>query len=182
MSHTYRLRPLLVLAVTLVLAPAAAMAQGQDLVLPDRDHPLSGTWKIDHRPGTIVCAPPLPPMRFPGGPSQTVQILVYDGGNRLEMRAPNGEMTMRLVTADEWETDIDEDRANLRKVVREETRWFAWLNKGVYEGFLTPTSGVTIHYIMTFNPEEPRQVPGYLSSKVEQCFTRVEYTFTKQER
>ena len=39
----------------------------------------------------------------------------------------------------------------------------------IYEGTLTPTGGVTIHYIMGWDPEEPNKMRGHLTSSVEGC-------------
>jgi hypothetical protein len=184
-SHPSRLRFLL-FAAALVLLPAGAHAQGEEgepgtLVLPDLDHPLNGTWRVVHSPGTMVC--PGISMAMPGGNPETVTIAVHDGGHRLEMSAPTGRMTMRSVPVDPWVSEVDGDMQILRREVRDEANWFAWAVEGsstVYEGFQNPTPGITIHFIMGFNPEDPRQIPGHLSSTAEGCRITRGFTFTKQ--
>lgn len=174
-SRPGRLLAVLALAAGCLLSASDARAQGDEsgpgtLEIRDLEHPLNGTWVANHEPGTMVCTGVS--AALPGGDPETIQVEVYDGGNRLEMHSPNGRMTMRSVGVDEWESELDGERQILRRKVRDDANWFAWAVDGVmtvYEGVQNPIPEITIHYIMGFDPEAPTRISGHLRSSAKGC-------------
>lgn len=106
----------------LAFLPHATPAQNggdgsKTIVLPDPDHPINGTWQVVHGAGTVVC--PQMAMPIPAGNPDTVHISVHEAGDRLEMTAPDGRMTLRRVAAGgRWESDQQGDALVLRRKMR----------------------------------------------------------------
>lgn len=175
-------------AAVLPIHPLGAWAQedGDEqfkTIVLDDPHELSGTWRVMHEEGTMAC--PQMTMPIPAGDPETVRITALDGGTRLEMQAPEGRMTLRRATADYWEIEENGESKILRKKGPDsDGSWIAWATEGtdwmVYEGTLTPTAGVTIHYVMGWTPGNPDRMPGHLTSTVEGC--RVTRGFDMQRR
>jgi hypothetical protein len=170
-----RLLPLLALAAASVLIPSDLRAQDDEggpgtLVLRDLEHPLNGTWTATNDPTTMECVGHS--LAMPAGDPEILQVEVYDGGHRLEIDTRNGRMTMRAVTVDEWESEVDGEQQILRKKVRDDANWFAYAVDGaytLYEGIQTPIPEITIHFIMAFDPAEPTRISGHLRSSMHGC-------------
>lgn len=139
--------------------------------LPDPRHPLNGSWQVTHNPGTVVC--PQMTMPIPAIDPETVRLAVHGGGTRLEMAAPRGRMSLRRVDAATWESRQDGDGQVLRRRMRSDNAGLmARILEGhttIYEGTLTPTAGMAIHYILGWARGKPDEILGHLASTHQGC-------------
>lgn len=172
----------------LALPPHAAYTQDPDgegpktIVFPDRDHPLNGTWQVVHGAGTVMC--PQMAMPIPAGNPDTARIRVHDGGNRLEVTAPDGRITLRRVAAGgRWESDQQGDALVLRRKMRSDNAaLMARALEGgatIYEGTQTPTTGMAIHYILGWTHGERGVMRGHLTSAHQGCKILRSFSFRR---
>lgn len=172
----------------LAFLPHAAHAQDaggegpKTIVLPDREHPLNGTWQVVHGAGTVVC--PQMTMPIPAGNPDTVRLSVHDAGARLEMTAPDGRMTLRRVEAHgEWESGREGDALVLRRKMRSDNAaLMARALEGeatIYEGTQTPIAGMAIHYILGWTHGERGVMRGHLTSAHQGCKILRSFSFQR---
>jgi hypothetical protein len=161
----------LVLPLDVVEAGNAGDGSLKTIDLPDPGHPLNGSWQVTHNPGTVVC--PQMTMPIPAIDPETVSLAVHAGGTRVEMAAPRGRMSLRRVDATTWDSRQDGDGQVLRKRMRSDNAGLmARILEGhttIYEGSLTPTAGMTIHYILGWARGKPDEIRGHLASTHQGC-------------
>lgn len=179
---------IVICAITAFGLPAC-IAQAQDagdgsktIVLTDPDHPLNGTWQYANAAGAVVC--PTMTVPLPAEAPVPVTIVVSDGGARIRMHAPAGNIDFQRVEVAQWSSETNGERQVLRRTVRSDNAaLMARAMAGdatLFEGTLVPTAGMTVRYILGWLHGDPDVLRGhYVATFQPDCIVKRAFQATR---
>jgi hypothetical protein len=160
---------LLASASAAVLAQAATPGGSATVVMPDPDR-LGGAWVYSHAAAPVLCGYMTVPM--PASEPTLVQVVVDDGGSRLQIRSPAGNIPLQRVGVAQWTGESTEGQQVLRKTMRSDNAaLMARALEGhatIYEGTLRPGASLVVRYILGWSRQSPDVMRGHFTSDMGQ--------------